>query len=367
MDASVQHIALVGPLAPPFGGMANQTLQLSRLLESEQVRVTLVRTNSPYKPTWIGRIKGVRALFRLIPYLIHTWKTVRKVQLVHLMANSGWSWHLFSAPVIWIAHWQKVPVVVNYRGGEAKDFFTKAIGWVKPSLQRVGKIAVPSGFLQQVFAEFDLPATVVPNIIDLERFAVSGQRRLNSSSPHFIVCRNLEPIYDVATAIEAFSLIAAQHDQARLTIAGEGPERSRLEQQARSLNIAEKVTFTGRLKPEQMAELYQSADVMLNTSRVDNMPNALLEAMSSGVPIISTDAGGIPYMVEDGVTALLSPIGDTRALAESALRLLEQEDLYQQLSEQGVKEVSRYRWESVKPLWMGIYTELLHNRSAKVK
>lgn len=363
MDQSApQHIALVGPLPPPFGGMANQTLQLSRLLEAEQVRVTLVRTNAPYKPTWIGSIKGVRALFRLIPYLINAWKAVRKAQLVHLMANSGWSWHLFSAPVIWIAHWQKVPVVVNYRGGEANDFFTKAIGWVKPSLQRVEKIAVPSEFLKKLFSDFDITATVVPNIIDLKRFAGTGKRRLNRLSPHFIVCRNLESIYDVAAAIQAFSVIATKHDQARLTIAGEGPERSQLEQQAESLNIAEKVTFAGRLNPEQMAALYESADVMLNTSRVDNMPNALLEAMSTGVPIVSTDAGGIPYMVDDGITALLSPVGDWQGIASSALRLLEQESLYQQLSDQGVKEVTRYRWDSVKPLWMKIYAEALGSR-----
>lgn len=367
MDQPVKHIALVGPLPPPFGGMANQTRQLSRLLEAERIKVTLVRTNAPYRPAWVGGIKGMRALFRLIPYLIQSWKTVRRAQLVHLMANSGWSWHLFSAPVIWIAHWQKVPVVVNYRGGEAKDFFSQAIRWVKPSIQRVDKITVPSGFLKQVFAEFEIPATVVPNIIDLERFTVSREQRLNRQSPHFIVCRNLESIYDVATAIDAFSVIAAKHQQARLTIAGEGPERPRLEQQVQSLNIAEKVTFAGRLTPEQMAELYRSADVMLNTSRVDNMPNALLEAMSSGVPIVSTDAGGIPYMVEDGVTALLAPVGDWQGIADAALRLLEEERLYQRLSEQGVNEVARYRWDSVKPLWMGIYTKLLQNGSAKIK
>ncbi len=322
------------------------------------MRVSLIRTNAPYKPDWVGGIKGVRALFRLLPYLLEAWQRLKQVQLVHLMANSGWSWHLFSAPVIWIAHLRGVPVIVNYRGGEAETFFTKAIQWVRPSLRRVDKIVVPSRFLAKIFADFHIESTVVPNIIDLDRFANNDKQRLNRASPHFIVCRNLEPIYDVASGIRAFSIVAASYPQAHLTIAGEGPERPRLEQLVKSLTIDGKVNFVGRLDLEQMAELYRSADVMLNTSRVDNMPNALLEAMSAGVPIISTDAGGIPYMVQDGITALLSPVGDWQNIAESATKLLADETLYQQLSDQGIQEVARYRWDSVKPLWMGIYAEV---------
>ncbi|TVO73577.1 glycosyltransferase family 4 protein [Sedimenticola selenatireducens] len=357
-----QSIALVGPLPPPFGGMANQTLQLAKLLEGEGVEVVLVRTNAPYRPKWMGRIKGVRALFRLIPYLLNIWMTLQKVQLVHLMANSGWSWHLFAAPVIWMAHLKKVPVVVNYRGGEANAFLTKSNSWVRPSLRRVAKVVVPSGFLAQVFASFDVASEVVPNIIDLDRFSSDEKRTLNKSSPHFIVCRNLEAIYDVETAIRAFSSIVASYPQARLTIAGEGPERSALEQRVKDLCLEPQVAFTGRLDPEKMASLYKSADVMLNTSRVDNMPNALLEAMSAGVPIVSTDAGGIPYMVENDQTALLRPVGDWQGIADAALMLLQQDTLYQRLSENGVEDVFRYRWKSVQPLWMAIYSEALGNK-----
>lgn len=363
MDLFKPHsIALVGPLPPPFGGMANQTLQLSKLLEGEGVKVKVVRTNSPYQPKWISEIKGIRALFRLIPYLVNVWITLRKVQLVHLMANSGWSWHLYAAPVIWMAHLKKVPVVVNYRGGEADVFFTKSIAWVRPSLRRVAKVVVPSGFLEHVFSHFNIPSSVVPNIIDLERFLGDEKRTLNKASPHFIVCRNLEAIYDVGTALKAFSSIVAAYPQARLTIAGEGPERDALEQQVADLGIQAQVVFTGRLDPEKMASLYMAADIMLNTSRVDNMPNALLEAMSAGVPIVSTDAGGIPYMVEHEQTALLRPIGDWEGIADAALMLLTQDNVYQRLSDNGVKDVFRYRWESVKPLWLTLYAEVLSDR-----
>ncbi len=96
-------IALVGPLPPPAGGMANQTRQLAELLIGEGVTVRTIQTQPPYRPAWIGTIPGLRAGWRLLPYLYALWRGCRGAQVVHIMANSGWSWHLFAAPAVWIA------------------------------------------------------------------------------------------------------------------------------------------------------------------------------------------------------------------------------------------------------------------------
>ena len=98
--AALFRIALVGPLPPPSGGMANQTRQLAQLLQQAGAQVELVQVNAPYQPRWLGSIKGLRALFRLLPYLLHLWRAAGKAELLHIMANSGWSWHLFAAPAI---------------------------------------------------------------------------------------------------------------------------------------------------------------------------------------------------------------------------------------------------------------------------
>lgn len=356
-EAILKYIALVGPLPPPFGGMANQTQQLTRLLEAEGLQVDLIRTNESYRPAWVGQVKGVRALFRLLPYLWNLWRRIRKAQLVHIMANSGWSWHLYTAPAIWIAWWLKVPVVINYRGGEAETFFQRSIRWVRPSIEKVGCIAVPSGFLQSVFSGFGMDTTIVPNIIDLERFKCSGDKVLNREAPHIVVCRNLEPIYDVATAVRAFSLILSQIPGSRLSVAGEGPDRQMLEALTRELSINDSVKFTGRLDLDGMQHLYASADLMLNASRVDNMPNALLEAMSAGVPIVTTDAGGIPYMVEQGKTAYLISVGDWKSMGEAAATILSDSEQHANLARACTDGVSIYQWESVKPMWMQVYAE----------
>ena len=100
MKFSALRVLLVGPLPPPAGGMANQTRQLAELLRAEGAQVEVVQVNAPYRPAWAERLKGVRALFRLLPYLLHLWRGCGRADVVHVMANSGWSWHLFAAPAV---------------------------------------------------------------------------------------------------------------------------------------------------------------------------------------------------------------------------------------------------------------------------
>jgi|TARA_B110000238_G_C16111707_1_gene432994 glycosyltransferase involved in cell wall biosynthesis len=142
--ASILHIGLVGPLPPPSGGMANQTLQLAKLLKQENIQVEVIQTNAAYEPEWIGKIPVLRALFRLVIYIINLWKAATKVDVFHIMANSGWSWHLFKVPAVWIAKLRGVPTIINYRGGEAEKFFSQSFKYVKPTLNASSCVVVPS-------------------------------------------------------------------------------------------------------------------------------------------------------------------------------------------------------------------------------
>lgn len=345
-------VALVGPLPPPFGGMANQTEQLARLLRESGITVDVIQVNKPHRPSWVGRILGVRALFRLLPYLWQLWNRVAQVDVIHVMANSGWAWHLFAAPAVWIGRLRGVPIIVNYRGGEARSFMETQHRWIRPTLRMANLVTVPSGFLQEVFSKWHVQTHVVPNIIDLSRFApgVSVDSRL-----HFIVSRNLEDIYDIPTAIAAFGLINQRHPHARLSIAGSGPRRAHLEEQCLTLGLQGVVTFTGRLDNQKMAELYRTADILLNPTLADNMPISLLESMASGTPIVSTNVGGIPYLVENEKTALLVPVRDPHAMASAALRLVDDRALAARLRAAGLRAAAEYSWLKVAPQLFGAY------------
>ncbi len=356
-------MALVGPLPPPSGGMANQTRQLARLLEEEGARVELVQVNAPYRPAWIGGAKGLRAGFRLLPYLAALWRAAGRARLIHVMANSGWSWHLFAAPAVWIGRLRGAAVVVNYRGGEAEVFFTRAWAWVRPTLNRATVVVVPSGFLEAVFARRGITTRTVPNIIDLERFSPQApEEQEPQPGPMLVVARNLEPIYDIGTALRAFAQVRDRLPEARLTVAGSGPLRAELEALAGKLGISDSVTFTGRLDNERMAALYGQADLMLNPSLADNMPISILEAAACGVAVVSTDVGGIPHLVADGCSALLVKPQDPRAMGAAALRVLEDAALAARLREAGLELARQYTWPVVRQRLFAVYRDALAGR-----
>jgi glycosyltransferase involved in cell wall biosynthesis len=347
------RIGLIGPLPPPSGGMANQTRQLAELLTAAGATVTTVQVNAPYRPAWVGRMPVLRSMFRLFPYLINLWHAAGKVDVFHIMANSGWSWHLFAAPAVWVARSRGVPVVINYRGGEAAEFLKGAGAVVRFTMRRTQALVVPSGFLQGVFASFGMAASIVPNIIDLSRFAPRDPVR--AAAPHLVVARNLEPLYDNLTAIRAFQRVQASFPQARLTIAGSGPQAQSLRQAAQDMGLAQAVQFAGRLERDAMAALYRSADLMLNPSLADNMPNSVLEAWASGVPVVSTNVGGIPYLAQDGVTASLVPPADAPAMAQACIALLSDPALWQQRAQAGLQQAQRYTWRRVQPVLGDVY------------
>ncbi len=342
--------------------MANQTRQLASLLKQAGVEVEIVQVNAPYRPHWIGSVRGVRALFRLIPYMMQIWSTAGRVQIFHVMANSGWAWHFFAAPAIWIGKLRRVPMVVNYRGGNAEEFFARSFLWIKPTMRLVDRLIVPSGFLKQIFARFGLTAEVVPNVIDLDRFTPdSAKKTTHINGPHIIVTRNLEPIYDIGTALQALAVVKNTWPEVRMTIAGSGPERDALVELTQELGLTNNVTFTGRLENEHIALLYRQADLFVNPSLVDNMPISILEALASGVPVVTTDVGGIPFLVEHDRTAMLVPPRDASAMAVALLDLLGNRVKADRLASAGRDYVQRYTWQNVRERLFDVYAGLVIN------
>lgn len=353
-------IALVGPLPPPAGGMANQTLQLAELLAGEGVTVRSIQTQPPYRPTWIGRIPVLRAVWRLFPYLFGLWRNSRGAHVVHIMANSGWSWHLSAAPAVWIAKLRGSGVVLNYRGGEAEVFFEKSFRWVRATLTLVDEIVVPSGFLFEVFARRGFTCKVIPNIIDLTRFSASRVPSGDHRTLRLLVARNLEPLYDNETAIRAFKLVHHQVPTAKLTIVGTGPERERLGKLVVELGLSRSVEFPGQVENREMPTLMREADVLINPSLADNMPISILEAFASGLPVVSTNVGGVPFLVTHEQTGLLVPPHEPAELSAAILRLHRDRALWERLVIAAKSHVERYAWSEVWPLLAAVYQAEAH-------
>jgi phenylacetate-CoA ligase len=358
------RIALVGPLPPPAGGIANQTVQLGGLLRGAGAEVELVPVNRPWPP-WVARLRGARAVVRLLPYLWRLWRAAGRAELLHVMANSGWSWHLFAAPAIWIGHLRGKGVVVNYRGGEAQAFLRRSAGLVGFTLRRADAVIVPSGFLAEVFARHGVVVQIIPNIVDLTRFQPPRERPCKpAGSAAILVARHLEPLYDNASALRAFAMLRRTLPHAGLTICGEGPELPRLRRLADDLALGDAVCFAGKTDHATMAELYRESDLLLNASLADNMPNSVLEAWSSGVPVVSTNVGGVPYLITHEVDGLLVAPGDCCAMEQAMLSLLLDKSKARELASEGLLKAQRHSWQRVAPLLAAQYRRVLRRPPA---
>lgn len=347
------RVCLVGPLAPPAGGMAQQCALLLQLLRGQGLQVELVQTNAPYRPAWVGTVGGLRALCRLLPFVWQLWRAMGRCELVHVMANSGWAWHLFAAPAIVLARLRQRPVIAHYHGGNAQAFLAGR-PWLALRLLRACTLRVlPSAFLQRVFAAHGLDALQIPNALDLARF--EAVPRSAAHAPLVLVSRNLEAIYGLDTALRAFALVHAHCAGARLLVAGSGAQRAQLGALAAQLGLQEVVTFLGQVDNQAMPGLLAHSACLLNPSRVDNMPVSILEAFAAGVPVVSTCAGGIPDMLRHGHHGLLVAVDDAQAMAEALLRVLHEPALAQRLAQAGRQQATQYAAARIVRLWLRTY------------
>jgi phenylacetate-CoA ligase len=136
---------------------------------------------------------------------------------------------------------------------------------------------------------------------------------------------------------------------------------------AQDLGVAPYVKFVGRLENDRIPELYVEADVFVNSSLHDNMPISILEALASGVPVVSTNVCGIPFLVEHQKTAILVPPRDEVAMAQAVLDLLDNPSLAEQLVRAGRDLVQQYAWSHVRPRLLEVYSGLVNQSVSKVQ
>lgn len=347
------RIALVAELPPPPGGMALQAERLTEGLRERGHTVVNVPTNAlPHASSW-RRVPGLRGLLNLA-WFLRLLPAVREVDCVHVFSNSFLSFFLFTAPAALAARLWRRRLVLHYHGGAAGAFLERWHPLAAPVLRAADRIAVPSQFLVEVFRRHGFAAAEVPNTIALDAYTY---RPRESVRPHVLVARHLEPVYNVRCALRAFAQVAGQRPEARMTVAGDGSERESLAVLARGLGIADRVRFTGNVDRLAMLALYAEADVLLNSPRADNQPVSILEAFASGMPVVSTNVGGIPYLVTDGRDGLLAGDDDAEALARRLMALVEDPGLVSRLAAEGWRHVQRHAWENVYPLLMALYED----------
>lgn len=269
-----------------------------------------------------------------------------RVDVLVLMVFSDQAFHLVEAASATAAR-VGTPMIFWLHGGNLADFLARHPDRVRRVLSRGRARVAPSGFLAEPF-----DARVIPNVVDLEQYPY---RHRPVVAPRLLWMRTFHELYRPDLALRVLELLKGTG--ATLTLAGQdkgllGETRRRAEEMGLD------VRFAGFLDVEGKRREFPRHDVFLNTNRVDNAPVSVLEAAAFGLPVVTTDVGGIPHLLRSGEEALLVPEGDAEAMAAAVRRLLDEPGLAGRLSAAGREVAERSSWPRVKPLWEELLREV---------
>ncbi|MGH9377246.1 MAG: glycosyltransferase [Terriglobia bacterium] len=351
------RVAIVAPSLRYVGGQSAQASLMVQFWQGDpsiEVRFIAVDPVFPRGFGWLESIPYARTLARQPLYLAALWKGLKGANVAHIFSASYWSFLLAPFPALVVAKLHGAKTLINYHSGEAKDHLSQ---WrsARPVLRHADCLAVPSGYLADVFREFGLHAHVVPNVVDESQFQYRLRQPLE---PRLVCTRGFGAYYRVDHVVRAFAQVKEKYPQATLSLPGEGPEEARVRSLVQELGLSG-VDFAGAVAREKMGLYYDRADIFINASWLDNMPLSILEAFAAGTPVVSTAPEGIRYIVRHEETGLLCEPDDWAALAANVIRLLGDPALALRLSQNAYGESEKYRWESVRSQWLELYGSLL--------
>jgi glycosyltransferase involved in cell wall biosynthesis len=352
------RVLIVAASLDILGGQSVQAERLVRHLQKEpSVEVSFLPINPrlPGKLRRLQSIKYVRTVTTSILYCLNLLREVRKYDVIHIFSASYLSFLIAPTPAILASRLYGKKIVLNYHSGEAEDHLRRWRRSTIPILNLADRIVVPSEYLVRVFAGFGIEASAIFNIVELDRFPFRERLLLQ---PKFLSNRNLEPHYGVDCVLRAFALIQQRVPEAALAVVGDGSQRLALEKLKDELNL-KNTSFTGRIEHDEIYRHYANADVFLNGSRIDNQPLSILEAFACGLPVVTTDAGGIPFMVVDGETGFVVPVDESVALADRAIKLLSDSNTAATIARHARAECTKFTWEVVCDQWLHLYRELI--------
>ncbi|GAA4732303.1 N-acetyl-alpha-D-glucosaminyl L-malate synthase BshA [Flavisolibacter ginsenosidimutans] len=223
--------------------------------------------------------------------------------------------------------------------------------------------AVSQNLRDETFKHFKIEKNieVIHNFVDVARFnrkpidafkkviAPEGERILLHAS-------NFRKIKRVTDVVEIFYNVHKKIPS-KLLFVGDGPERATAEQLCRQLKVCDDVRFVG--KQEQMEDILAIADLFLLTSEYESFGLAALEAMAAGIPVVSTNAGGLPEIMVQGIVGYMGDVGDVETLSHYAIDILQNDERLQQFKSAAAKHAQAFDIKSIVPLYEKLYEEVL--------
>jgi glycosyltransferase involved in cell wall biosynthesis len=257
----------------------------------------------------------------------------------------------------WLARLLNYRLVLWLHGGALPAFMERHPVWSHRVLSRAHMMVAPSPYLADAVNSRGFQASLIPNVIDLSLYEYRHRTELR---PRLMWMRSFHPTWNPDMAVRVLALLKTAIPDATLVMAGKdkGLEHE-IRLKTENLRLDGCVRFAGFLDQNGKMHEGNQADIFINTNHIDNAPVAVLEACAMGLPVVSTNVGGIPNLLTDGETALLVPDDDDVAMAGAIRSLLNEPALAARLSAQGRLLAERSSWQEVRPQWERVFSYVM--------
>jgi glycosyltransferase involved in cell wall biosynthesis len=334
-----KRIAIIGPILSDKNSSGGEGEKLFTKLKNEGF---VVYKRSRYR----------NKILRLIDTLFFIFWYARKIDVVVIMIFGGQSFILESLALISAKLLRKNTIGVIH-GGAFHEFYYRKTLVINYIFNQFSSLHTPSKFLQHFFWAKGHNVNYLPNFIEFKSFYLPQHERVFNYK--IIWIRALHSIYNPQLAIEAVKLVQNEFPSATLTMIG--PDKGELDncvKLAKELNINESVNLIGFVPNNNLVNYLHEHDLFVNTTNYESFGVSLMEAASTGIPIVSTDVGEIPYIWKNNENILLSKVNDKEDLSVKIVSLFRDQNKRHEISESALECAKQYEWSEIKLKWLNL-------------
>ncbi len=290
------------------------------------------------------------------------WRRKKEYQIAQVDVFSGQAF-IWAYLCGWLLIKLDKPIILTLHGGNLPEFADRHSNHVRWLLFQANSVTAPSRYLLEKMSSYRDDILLIPNALDTVQYSYIPRV---SPRPVVIWLRAFHEIYHPEMAIRVLKILRNDFQEVKLIMVG--PDKSdgsleRTRELAAHLDLEHAVEFSGGVLKPEVPTWLNKGDIFINTTNIDNTPVSVMEAMACGLCVVSTNVGGISYMLEDGVDALLVRCNDPEAMAAAVRRILTEPGLAARLSANARKKAERYDWSVVLPQWEALINELIEHES----
>lgn len=337
------HILYIGNRLSVHGSTPTNIETLGPRLEQEGYKVYYASSK-------------LNTVSRFTDMLLHIIQHARQANVVLIDTYSTSAFYFAWASAL-MCKALRLPYIPILHGGNLPDRIDNSPVLTRQLLGNSYTNIVISGYLQHCLDKKGFKNQLIPNNIDLSEYPFLHRAHV---APKLLWVRAFHKTYNPQLAIKVLHALLRQYPGAMLTMVG--PEKdgsmAQCKALAQQLGVSDQVRFTGRLDKKEWIALSQSCDIFINTTNFDNLPVSLIEAMALGFPVVTTNVGGIPFLIDDDMNGILVMPDDPVAMVAAITGLLEDNNKAASVSLAARKKVEMFDWQTIKKKWHALFSSM---------